>query len=152
MLHKLQEASTLGEIGKNYHKIYAALEDGQEDHQSAIVEIESIISKHTLAIVIDTGASLSYITPRMMELCQLTKVRHAKPWLVQLDTGAKRKVTNFIANYEVKLQDPKTRVDLNIFPLGSYDMIIDMDWLERNKVVLNYLSNTFTYIAEDQVL
>ena len=24
-------------------------------------------------------------------------------------------------------------------PLGSYDMIIGMDWLEKYKVVLNYL-------------
>ena len=87
-----------------------------------------------------------------MELCQLTKVKHTKPWLVQLATGAKRKVTDFIVDCEVKLQDHKTRNDLNILPLGSYDMIIGMDWLERNKVVLNYFSNTFTYIAEDQIL
>lgn len=31
-------------------------------------------------------------------------------------------------------------------------MIIGMDWLERNKVVLNCYEKTFTYIAEDQVL
>ena len=103
MLHNLQEASIVGEIGKNYHKIHAALEDWQADHQSTIVEIEGIISNHTLAILIDLGAALSYITPRMMELFQLTKVKHMKPWLVQLATGAKRKVTDFIADCEVKL-------------------------------------------------
>ena len=53
-------------------------------------------------------------------------------------TGEKRKVTDFIINYEVQLQDHKTKINLNIFPLGSYDMIIGMDWLEKNKVVLNY--------------
>ena len=129
MLHNIQEASTVGEIGKNFHWINVALEDWQADHQSAIVEIEGTISNHTLAILIDPGATLIYITPRMMELCQLTKVKHAKPWLVQLATGAKRKVTDFIANCEVKLQDHKTRIDLNILPLGSDDMIIGMDWL-----------------------
>ena len=91
------------------------------------MEIESIISKHTLAILIDPGATLSYITPRMMELCQLTKVRHAKPWLVQLATGAKRKVIYFIVDCEVELQGHKTRINLYILPLGSYDMIIGMD-------------------------
>ena len=152
MLHNLQEASTVGEIGKNYQKIHAALEDRQVDHQSTIVEIEGIISNHTLAILIDPGSTLSYITPRMMELCQLTKVRHVKPWLVQLATRAKMKVTNFIASCEVELQGNKTRINLNILPLGSYDMIIGMDWLERNKVILNCVSKTFTYIAEDQIL
>ena len=66
--------------------------------------------------------------------------------------GEKRKVTNFIINCEVQLQDHKTKINLNVLPLGSYDMIIGMDWLERNKVVLKYFSKTFTYIAEDQVL
>ena len=151
-MHNIQEAYIVGEIGKNFHRIDAALEDPQADHQFSIVEIEGIVSNHTLAILIDPGATLSYISPRMVELCKLTKVKHAKPWLVQLATGAKGKVTDFIINYEVQLQDHKTKIDLNIFPLGSYDMIIGMDWLEKNKVVLNYFSNTFTYIAEDQVL
>ena len=70
---------------------------------------------------------MSCNTPKMMELYQRTKVKHVKPWVVQLATGAKRKVTSFIADCEVKLQDHKTRIDLNILPLGSYDMIIGMD-------------------------
>ena len=67
------------------------------------MEIEGTISNHTLAISIYLGATLSYITPRMMDLCQLTKVKHVKPWLVQLVIGAKRKLTNFIVDCEVKL-------------------------------------------------
>ena len=149
MLHNLQEASIVGEIGKNYHKIHAVLEDRQADNQSAIVEIEGIISNHALAILIDPGATLSYITPKMMELCKLTKVRHAKPWLVQLATGAKRKVTDYIADCEVELQGHKTRINLNILPLEYYDIIIVMDWVERNRVILNCLSKNFTYITED---
>ena len=31
-------------------------------------------------------------------------------------------------------------------------MIIGMEWLERNKVVLNYFSKYFTYIVEDEIL
>ena len=88
----------------------------------------------------------------MVEDCQLAKVRHAKPWLVQLATGAKRKVTDFIANCEVKLQDHVTRINLNNFPLGSYDMIIGTNWLEMYKVILNCLGKTFTYVAEDQTV
>ena len=79
MLQNIREASTVGEIGKNFHRINAALEDQQADHQSDIVEIEGTISNHTLAVLIDMGATLSYITPRMMELFQLTKVKHEKP-------------------------------------------------------------------------
>ena len=87
-----------------------------------------------------------------MELCQLTKVKHTKPWLVQLATGAKRKVNDFIDDCEFKIQGHKTKINWTVLPLGSYDMIIGMDWLENYKVVLNYFTKTFTYIVEDQIL
>ena len=93
----------VGEIGKNFHRINAALEDQQANHQSAIVEIEGTISNHTISVLIDPGATLSYISPRMVELCQLTRERITKPWLVQLAMGEKRKVTYFIVDFEVRL-------------------------------------------------
>jgi len=102
-LHSVQEASMVGEIGKNFHRINAASEDQQADHQSTIVEIEDTVSNHTISVLIDPGATLSYISPRMVELCQLTRERNTKPWLVQLATGAKRKVTYFIVDCEVRL-------------------------------------------------
>ena len=41
---------------------------------------------------------------------------------------------------------------MNIFPLGSYDMIIGMDYLERYKLVLDCLCKTFTYVAKDKIV
>ena len=117
-----------------------------------IVAIEGTISNRNLSILIDPGANLSYITPKMMDNFKLTKVRHANPWSVQLATGEKRKVTDFIANYEVKIQDHVTRININIFPLESYDMLIGMDWLERHKVILNCFDKTFTYVAEHKTI
>jgi hypothetical protein len=31
-----------------------------------------------------------------------------------------------------------TNVDVNIIPLGSYDCLIGIDWLEKHKVVLYF--------------
>ena len=91
------------------------------------MEIEGTISNRSLSILIDPGDTLSYITPKMMENFNLTKVRHAKPWSIQLATRAKRKVTEFITDCEIKIMDHVIRINLNVFPLGSYDMIIGMD-------------------------
>ena len=126
-LDSLQEASTVGEIGKMFHQINAPLEYWWEDHQYAIIEIEGTISNWDLSILIDPWATLSYITPKIMENCHLTKVSHAKPWSVQLAIGAKRKVTEFIANCEISIENHATRNNLNVFPVESYDMIIGMD-------------------------
>ena len=82
----------------------------------------------------------------------LNKYGSLKSSLVQLDTGEKIKVIDFIAICEVKIQDHVTKINLNIFPLGSYDMIISMDWLERYKVVLNCFDKTLSYVVEDQIV
>jgi hypothetical protein len=37
-----------------------------------------------------------------------------------------------------------TKVDVNIIPLGSYDCLIDMDWLEKHRVVLDCCDKTIT--------
>ena len=42
------------------------------------------------------------------------------------------------------MNDFITHVDLNILPLGSYDLLIGMDWIEKHKVVLNSFDKTFT--------
>jgi hypothetical protein len=69
---------------------------GKQDHQSTIVEIEGKIHDKKLSILIDPGASLSYVTPSLVDSSKLKKVKHTKSWLVQLATGTKRKVIEFI--------------------------------------------------------
>ena len=73
-------------------KICAALENRQADHQSSMVEIEGMINSQPISILIDPGASLNYISPRIVELCKLVPENFDKSWLVQLATGTKRKV------------------------------------------------------------
>ena len=43
----------------------------------------------------------------------------------------------------------ETSVKLNVLPLGSYDMLIGMDWLEQHRVVLNSFDKTFTCVNND---
>ena len=59
----------MGDIGKKFHWINESLEDRHADHQSAIVDIEGTLSNQNLSILIDSGATLSYITPKIMENC-----------------------------------------------------------------------------------
>ena len=91
----------------------------------------------TLSILIDLGASFSYISPIIVELCKLVHEKFDKSWMVQLATCTKRKVTNYVKDYELLMNDFITHVDLNILPLGSYDMLIGMDWLEKHRLMPN---------------
>ena len=87
-MHNLQEEPTIEEIaGKP--RIYATLDGQQADHQATMVEIEGKILNTSVSILIDLCACRSYVAPKMVDICKLGKVKHHKPWMVQLATGTK---------------------------------------------------------------
>ena len=66
-----------------------------------MVEIQGMIQNTHVSIVIDLGTSLSYVSPSIAEKYNLYLKKFEKSWLVQLDTGTKRKVVNYVENYEM---------------------------------------------------
>jgi hypothetical protein len=42
-----------------------------------------------------------------------------------------------------------TLVDLNILPLGSFDCLIGMDWLDQHHAILDCHNKEFTYLDEE---
>jgi hypothetical protein len=54
-----------------------------------MVEIEGMINQKYVSILIDPGASLSYVSPIIVKYCKLNKVEHSKSWLLQLAIGTK---------------------------------------------------------------
>ena len=57
-----------------------------------MVQIEGMINSLPISILIDPRARLSYISPRIVELCKLVLEKFDKSWLVQLATGTKKKL------------------------------------------------------------
>ena len=102
-----------------------------------MVEVEGMINQTPVTILIDPGASLSYIAPKMVEKCKLPVENFENSWLVQITIGVKRNVTCFVKECAVVMDQFKTVVKLNVLPLGSYDLLIGMDWLEQHRVILN---------------
>eukprot|EP00253_Pinus_taeda_P019676 PITA_19676 len=131
-LSQIHEASMVGEVGRSVPRINAALDDRQAKYQPTMVEFEGKISDLTIAVLIDPGATLSYVSPKVVEHCNLQPVKFKNPWLVQLATGAKRGVIAKINVCSFTIAGQPVMADLNVLPLGSYDILIGMDWLERH--------------------
>ena len=72
-INMIQEDSTVNDIAMNIPRINVSLEDRQVDHQSAMLEVEGKKSNTYVSILIDSGASLSYIAPRVADKCKLLK-------------------------------------------------------------------------------
>ena len=63
-------------------RIYAALDNNQVEFQLHMIEVEGMINNRPLTILIDSGASHSYIDPRVVESFQLSRIKHEKYCLV----------------------------------------------------------------------
>eukprot|EP00253_Pinus_taeda_P021984 PITA_21984 len=83
-----------------------------------------------------TGARLVAVYPRLARLWKTVRQNINPPWLnlklVQLATGAKRRVAAKISNCSFTIVGQPVTTDLNVLPLGSYDILIGMDWLEKH--------------------
>ena len=51
-------------------------------------------------------------------------------WELPVTTGG-----SFVKECAVVMDHFETAVKLNVLPLGSYDLLIGMDWLEQHRVI-----------------
>ena len=63
---------TVGDLARTMPRINAALENRQADYQTSMVEVEGKLNQILISILIDPGASLSYIFPNLVEKCNLS--------------------------------------------------------------------------------
>jgi hypothetical protein len=81
-VHNVQQDETVEDMGSRMPRIYAALDNKQAEFQSHMIEVEGMINNRPLVILIDSGASHSYVDPRVVESLHLMKSKHEKSWLV----------------------------------------------------------------------
>jgi hypothetical protein len=114
-----------------------------------MIEVEGMINNHDFTILIDLGASHSYIDPRVVESFQLSRRKHGKYWLVHLAIGTKRKVIELVKSCPLDMNGLSIKAELNILHLGSYDYLIGMDWLDQHHAILDYHNKEFTFLDEE---
>jgi hypothetical protein len=110
----VQQVETVEDMGINVPRIYVALENKRAEYQSHMIEVEGMINNQTIAILIDSGASHSYIDPKMVESLHFPRIKHEKSCLVQLTTIAKRKFDEMVESCLMDMNGLNIRADLNI--------------------------------------
>jgi hypothetical protein len=92
---------------------------------------------HTLSILIDLGATKSFISSEMIKRIKVKAVERDEFSFVEMASGAKQKVGGNITGCILNLGELFIRANLYVMILGLYDDVIDMDWLESHEVILN---------------
>jgi hypothetical protein len=73
IVHNVQQVDTVEDMGRSMPRIYAALDNKQAEFQSHMIEVEGKINDQPIAILIDSGASHSYIDPNIVENISFAK-------------------------------------------------------------------------------
>jgi hypothetical protein len=109
-------------------RIYASLDNQQVEFQSHMIEVEGKINDQPIVILIDSGASHSYIDRKLVERFHLPRRKLGKSWSVQLAIGAKIRINELVKECPINMNELSMKEDSNIIPLGSYYWLIGMDW------------------------
>jgi predicted aspartyl protease len=110
-----------------------------------MIEVEGMINNQQFIILIDSGASHSYVDPRVVESFHLSRSKHERSWLVQLATGTKRKVNELVKSCSIDMNGLSMKDELNVLDLGSYDYLIGMDWLDQHHALLDCHNKSVTH-------
>jgi hypothetical protein len=87
---------------------------------------------------------MGHIDPKIVDGLLLEKRKLGKASLVQLATRTKRRIHDMVRSCSIGLNGVNTNSDINIIPLGSYDVLIGMDWLDKHHAILDCHIKTFT--------
>ena len=111
--------------------------------------MEGNTGNRTMPILINLGVSNNYVAPSVVLNCSLNKSNLEVESLVQLATGTKRKVIEIVRHCPLEMNGLKTLADLTVIPLGSYDVLISMDWLTTYWAILDCYNKNYTCLGEE---
>jgi hypothetical protein len=101
------------------HRIHAAVNNCQAEHQSTVLETTGTVADQTLSILIDLGATESFISGAALKRIKVKAVKQDDFSFVEMASGAKQKVGGKVMGCALNLGEFFTRVNLYVTILGS---------------------------------
>lgn len=101
-----------------------------------------------MSILIDTGASECFISPRLLSRFPKRSSFMGKSWIVKYANQSRAKVEKCL--FEAQVEFPNFSIELNLYvaPLGSYDIIIGINWLSEHKAKVDCLAKTVSCVDD----
>ncbi|KAI3814080.1 hypothetical protein L1987_18825 [Smallanthus sonchifolius] len=93
-----------------------------------------LVNKQFASILFDTGADKSFVSLNIEPLLAKTRSKLEKTFTVEVADGNSITIDSIIHDCSLELNGHTFPVNLIPMPLGSFDVIIGMDWLSKNHV------------------
>ena len=119
---------TMGDASRS-HRVFAVVDNHQVEHQGTIFKAICTLYGISSLVLFDLGASNSFISPSHVQRCGLVETQQVAKWKVKIATSSKVVTDCLVSGCVLDLGAFTTTVDLHILLLGSYDIVLGMDWL-----------------------
>jgi hypothetical protein len=96
------------------------------------------IIDQTFSILKDPGATKSFISSVVLKRIKVKASEQDEFRYVEMASRFKQKVGGKVTECSLKLGYFITNTNLYITILGSYDVMINIDWLESHEEIVNY--------------
>ncbi|XP_073133868.1 uncharacterized protein [Henckelia pumila] len=129
-------------------RVFAMTHD-QVDPDSAIVSGMIRISDLPAFVLIDTGATHSFMSVSFMMKLRVLPDESISEFCVSLPSGEELKSSSVVRNCKVQMQSLVLCADFIVLKMVDFDAILGMDWLIRHEAIIDCKQKTVSVIDQN---
>ncbi|XP_076913608.1 uncharacterized protein LOC143572301 [Bidens hawaiensis] len=100
---------------------------------SSVVTGTFLVNNHYAYVLFDTGADLSFVSKQFEPLLGIKPSKLENKYSIELANGKLIETGEIIHGCTIQLENRKFEIYLLPVELGSFDIVVGMDWLSRNQ-------------------
>ncbi|KAI3685709.1 hypothetical protein L6452_34966 [Arctium lappa] len=92
-----------------------------------------LINSHYASVLFDSGADRSFISLKFKPKICLKSQKLLEPYTIEFANGQEVRAKDVITNCTLNLANREFSINLIPIELGSFDVVVGMDWLSKNR-------------------
>jgi hypothetical protein len=109
------------------------LENGEPQQDPNVVTGMFLLNNIPVKVLFDYGADMSFISTRIAPLIDIPPITLTTSYNIELATGDLVNTNTVIPDCTLNLLDHPFNINLMPIELGSFDVVIGMDWLSKHQ-------------------
>ncbi|KAJ0955694.1 putative nucleotidyltransferase, Ribonuclease H [Helianthus annuus] len=106
-------------------------QEAQADNE--VVNGMFFINNQPASVLFDSGADKSFVSLSFETMLRVSRKKLGKPLTVEVASGEPIVLNSVLRNCQLNLNDHIFPIDLTPMQLGSFDVIVGMDWLSKHR-------------------
>ncbi|KAI3725586.1 hypothetical protein L1987_65377 [Smallanthus sonchifolius] len=109
------------------------LGSGEARYDHNVVTCRFLLNNYFASVLFDTCADKSFISKKLSDMIKGTPNLLEAKYIIEIADGQIIEATHILKGCKLELAGHKLNIDLMTITLGSFDVIVGMDWLSKNQ-------------------